>query len=99
MKNKIIMVLIIIAILSSFTACDVSETSNNYLRPQNYILVDVDCDGFLTGVYGYIKQEEYDKFLSGDLKGALIILHPFEKGKFVTRAVNKIMGIELEEEY
>lgn len=99
MKNKIIMVFIIIAVLMSFTACDTVETqTNTYLRPQGYVLVYVDCDGFLNGGYGYIKQEEYNGYLSGDLKGALVILHPYEKGKFITRSSNKIISIKIEKE-
>ena len=98
-KIIIILTMMISAILVG--CAQVQETYDNgvptyFTEPDGYIIAEIKCDTsglFLKNYYGYISENDYDDFVSGELNGALIVLHPYENGKSVTVNSNSILSI------
>ena len=98
MNKKIILLMTFLSIL--LTGCG-QETYENgiptyFVEPDGYIIAEIKCDTnglFLKSDYGYIRTNDYNDFLSGDLENALIILHPYENGKSITVNSQSILSI------
>lgn len=96
--KKILLLMMILSIL--LTGCD-QETHKNgvptyFIEPDGYVIAEIKCNNsglFSKNYYGYISENDYDDFLAGDLKGALIVLHPHEYGKSVTVNSQSIISI------
>ena len=96
--KKIILLMTFLSIL--LIGCS-QETYQNgvptyFVEPDGYIIAEIKCDSigtFLKNYYGYISAKDYDDFLTGDLKNALIILHPYENDKSITVNSQTILSI------
>lgn len=98
MKKIILLITFLLIIL--LAGCS-QETYENgvptyFVEPDGYIIAEIKCDTnglFLGNYYGYISENDYNDFLSGDLDGTLIILHPYENGKSITINSQSIISI------
>lgn len=92
----IIAILIFAAlIIGAYCIDEVNEVNEPSLRePDGYILVYVDINDFWScNPWGYISEEDYQKFLDGELKGNLRIEHPYDEGKCMVVSVGIIESI------
>lgn len=101
--KKIIMVMLLSLIM--LTGCSEIETHENgvpiyFLEPEGYIIAKVktrDNSSWLVERfdYGYILEEDYESYLDGNMKGSLVIKHPYEYGKEVSVPYREIMSINI----
>lgn len=72
-----------------------TATQEPLREPESYVLVYVQTGGHRCGdLWGYISEEDYQKFLDGELKGNLRIEHPYEDGKCKAVSASIIESIE-----
>lgn len=106
-KNKLCITGLIIGticiILLSLCCCSKQETYENgvptyFLEPDDCVIVEVYCGEqnffYKHLYYGYITKEEYDLYLSGDLKGVIKIQNPYTEGNSISINSSAIVSIK-----
>ena len=69
-----------------------------FLEPDGYVIAKVvtDHNFFETeGVYGYIKDEDYQAYIDGNLTGNLVVKHPYEEEKEIAVSADDIDYINI----
>lgn len=105
MKVKMLVVCILSCLV--LTSCsDKNDIEIEYLDYDGYTLVTVKTEGFWDGrsYYGYISDENYEKYKNGENISILTIKNPFIEDKETTITVEGISSIttgvnEFKEEY
>ena len=101
---KKITMLIILVMSMMLTGCNEATCHENgvpsyFLEPEGHIIVKIDIlsDDILTDeyLYGYITNEDYQAYLNGELKGVLVVKHPYEEGKSVITNVDMIESMQV----
>lgn len=92
----IIAILIFAALIIGVCLGEVNEVNKmSFREPDGYVLVYVEINDFGScSPWGYISEEDYQKFLDGELKGNLRMEHPYEDGKCQVVSVSIIVSIE-----
>ena len=71
-----------------------------FLEPEGYVIAtvrSVNATLRYSGKYGYILEEDYQKYLDGKTDGILIVKHPYEKGKETNIKYSEIESITIGE--
>ena len=102
--KKIKGIIVVSLLLITLVRCEsTQETYSNgvptyFLEPDGYIIAKVVVDeNWLTrtGAYGYIKDEDYQAYIDGNLTGSLIVKHPYEEGKEIAISIDDIDYINI----
>ena len=101
-KIVINLTLILIFILLFLIGCDKTTYYENgvptyFLEPENYVIAKVTVANgiFADKLYGYISNEDYQKYIDGELNGVLVIKNPYEENRSVTANSDSIKKIEI----
>lgn len=105
-KIVIVLTLLIVMIFTGaamLTGCQ--ETYDNgvpkyFLEPDGYVIASVrskNATAIYVGKYGYILEEDYQKYLNGEQDGILVVKHPYEEGKEASIPYNEIESINIGE--
>ncbi len=93
---KIVISIFAALIIGIYCIGEANEANEpSFREPDGYVLVYVKINDFWScSPWGYISEEDYQKFLDGELKGNLRIEHPYEDGKCKVVSVSVIESIE-----